>query len=365
MSYIFEALKRSQQEREFNQAPTLASVMAADKDDDQLPTINLWLVAAFLLAFVSMAVAIYAVTLLRTKDATNTLTQTTEQTNLPVATALHKKTSPLSEVTTVPQQSTSKPTPTTNDAPAPPSTPSNIVASTSAPLEKSKPRLESAPEPLVPRTSQQTTSKSKTSSNQVKAKLEPVVPTPTKLKSNVATKSSKSEPITTSSARKITTRLSKPNKEKSTPQPKERDVEPVTRRTSKKVVKIPTDVTESVEVFKQKLRNKSKTGSKVTKSSNSKTNGSTTSVGRKTETARAEEVPSIAANTLPSAEGANLPQNNLTVHVYSKSPSRRFVILNSQRLREGNKAANGLRVESIWPDGVVLEFEKRRYFKHR
>ena len=55
------------------------------------------------------------------------------------------------------------------------------------------------------------------------------------------------------------------------------------------------------------------------------------------------------------AAGDAVPETQVSLHVYDADPAKRFVFLNGQRLREGDVAANGLRVERIDADGVVLD----------
>jgi general secretion pathway protein B len=55
------------------------------------------------------------------------------------------------------------------------------------------------------------------------------------------------------------------------------------------------------------------------------------------------------------AAGDAVPETEVSLHVYDADPGKRFVFLNGQRLREGEVAANGLRVERIDADGVVLD----------
>lgn len=55
------------------------------------------------------------------------------------------------------------------------------------------------------------------------------------------------------------------------------------------------------------------------------------------------------------AAGDAVPDTQVSLHVYDADPGKRFVFLNGQRLREGDVAANGLRVERIDADGVVLD----------
>jgi general secretion pathway protein B len=67
-----------------------------------------------------------------------------------------------------------------------------------------------------------------------------------------------------------------------------------------------------------------------------------------------------------SGEGAGKPSGaRVTVHVYSDDPAKRFVIIKSLRLREGDRTEDGLLVEEIRPDGVVLSAEGQRVFRPR
>jgi hypothetical protein len=56
------------------------------------------------------------------------------------------------------------------------------------------------------------------------------------------------------------------------------------------------------------------------------------------------------------AAGANLPPAALNLHVYDADPIKRFVLLNGERLREGDTSREGLDVISITPEGVVLSY---------
>ena len=53
---------------------------------------------------------------------------------------------------------------------------------------------------------------------------------------------------------------------------------------------------------------------------------------------------------------ARLPQLRLDLHVFAPRPQDRFVMINMRRLREGDSLPEGVRVESITPDGAVLSF---------
>lgn len=57
----------------------------------------------------------------------------------------------------------------------------------------------------------------------------------------------------------------------------------------------------------------------------------------------------------------DLPPANLSLHVYDRNPSARFVFVNGQRAREGETLQNGLRVDEITPEGAVLSFRGSRF----
>ncbi len=69
------------------------------------------------------------------------------------------------------------------------------------------------------------------------------------------------------------------------------------------------------------------------------------------------------AHTLPYGIYQRLPKHRVTVLAYSKDRERRFVILNSNKMLEGERGAEGLQVEKILPNGVVLSFEGHRFFQ--
>ncbi len=56
-----------------------------------------------------------------------------------------------------------------------------------------------------------------------------------------------------------------------------------------------------------------------------------------------------------------IPEANVSLHVYDKNPAARFVFVNGQRAREGDVLANGLRVDEIRADGAVLSFRGARF----
>ena len=56
---------------------------------------------------------------------------------------------------------------------------------------------------------------------------------------------------------------------------------------------------------------------------------------------------------------------HLDLHVYSRNPRERFVLINMHRYTEGERIPNGATVEQITPDGVVLYQNGTRYKLNR
>ncbi len=59
--------------------------------------------------------------------------------------------------------------------------------------------------------------------------------------------------------------------------------------------------------------------------------------------------------------GANLPSLELEFHAYSANPDQRFVFLNKTTLHEGDSLPQGVHVDAITPDGVILSYHGMRF----
>lgn len=68
---------------------------------------------------------------------------------------------------------------------------------------------------------------------------------------------------------------------------------------------------------------------------------------------------------LPLATRRDLPALKLNMHVWSEDPARRFVIVDGTRAPEGGTVSDGLIVAEIRSDGVVLEFRGQRFLLPR
>lgn len=68
---------------------------------------------------------------------------------------------------------------------------------------------------------------------------------------------------------------------------------------------------------------------------------------------------------LSTAPGAQLPQLRLDLHVFAARPEDRFVLINMHKLREGDTLPEGVRVDSITPEGAVLTFNGSKFLLPR
>lgn len=62
-----------------------------------------------------------------------------------------------------------------------------------------------------------------------------------------------------------------------------------------------------------------------------------------------------------SSPDAHLPALRVDLHVYAAKPEERFVLINMHRLREGEALPEGVRVESITPEGVVVSYHGTKF----
>ncbi len=61
------------------------------------------------------------------------------------------------------------------------------------------------------------------------------------------------------------------------------------------------------------------------------------------------------------AQGMQLPELRLDLHVYAANPAERFVFINMRKLREGETLPEGVRVETITPTGAQLYYRGRQF----
>ncbi|HEY5810651.1 MAG TPA: general secretion pathway protein GspB [Povalibacter sp.] len=65
------------------------------------------------------------------------------------------------------------------------------------------------------------------------------------------------------------------------------------------------------------------------------------------------------------ASGTSLPEMRLDIHVYSNTPSERFVFINMRKYTEGQTLSEGPRLERVTPDGAVLNQQGLRFLLPR
>jgi general secretion pathway protein B len=58
---------------------------------------------------------------------------------------------------------------------------------------------------------------------------------------------------------------------------------------------------------------------------------------------------------------SHLPALRVDLHVYAAKPEERFVLINMHRMHEGETLPEGVRVESITPEGVVLSYQGTKF----
>lgn len=68
---------------------------------------------------------------------------------------------------------------------------------------------------------------------------------------------------------------------------------------------------------------------------------------------------------LPYNVRKELPDLKMSMHVYSETPTQRFVVLNGNRQVEGDELGGDVRVSEIRKDGVVLVFRGQRFIVPR
>lgn len=108
---------------------------------------------------------------------------------------------------------------------------------------------------------------------------------------------------------------------------------------------IPDDLRQDIQTFKEQI--KGGEGNKAAKKANNQ-----------------KPVPP-QERRLPREVEERLPSFLLTVHIYDAEPAKRFVVIDGRKLRQGDSSRGGILVEEILPDGVALSFEGHPFFRPR
>lgn len=279
MSYILEALKKSQQERELGQVPTLETVPVPF--DEKVAKPSRWGRAAVVLATLAVLIALYAA-LRGTPIETKAEPPAMELQTLAPMAATPSRIQDAGDGLVAPNMPVSQPT----TSPAPTAVPAPTVISAPTP----------PPDDAVPVTPAQPSAQ----------------------------------------------RTSGPDQERETTevQTPERRAAPLWAGQSQ----VPDDLRRDIEAFKREIRGERPPAKK--------------------EPVSAPE-PRPQELRLPRDVALRLPVFLMTVHIYDEDPTKRFVYINARKVREGMTTREGIAVEQVLPDGVVLGFEGHKFFRHR
>ena len=64
---------------------------------------------------------------------------------------------------------------------------------------------------------------------------------------------------------------------------------------------------------------------------------------------------------LPAEQRAGLPVPRIDVHVFAQEPERRFVLIDLQKYKQGDTLGDGVVIETILSDGIVLSYQGQQY----
>ena len=87
--------------------------------------------------------------------------------------------------------------------------------------------------------------------------------------------------------------------------------------------------------------------------------------GTRIQIDRQPEYSAIFPERLPKELRERLPQFIMSAHIYDKEPSKRFVLINGLKTREGEESREEITVVEILPDGAVLSFDGNRFYQRR
>jgi general secretion pathway protein B len=71
----------------------------------------------------------------------------------------------------------------------------------------------------------------------------------------------------------------------------------------------------------------------------------------------------VELQELPLSIRRELPEMRIAMHAYSPKPDARLVSINDQLLREGDRAAAGVKLEQITPDGMIFSYKEYRFHR--
>lgn len=295
MSYILEALKKSQQERELGQVPTLdATGLFVEDKEPARP--NYWVFLAVGLAALAVVIALYAA-----------LRGTSRQPAAPAQSASIEQARPTAPPAAALSAPRARPLPAVSAEPAPPP-------------------LVEAPPPKRPPLSP--------AYGSVEPDYPPIPPVPASGAGSAA--SGDLDPgLEEDLLRQLQAEQDAWSAARSDGSS---DVGSLAPGPSTRSPTVPPDLVRDIEAFKQQLRREQGLPPPKSERKPAKITGDPTRLH------------------LTAAQQAMVPAYLMTAHVYDADPDKRFVVINSMKYREGEETREGLRVERILKEGAVLSY---------
>jgi general secretion pathway protein B len=305
MSYILEALKKSQQERELGRVPTLDTSGMFTEDKEPVPTSH-WGLLAVGLAAVAVVIALYAV--LRTPAPVT----------VPEQAGVEPAAAPMPPSTSAPSLSTA-------DSGQPPVDRVPMIASDGAYAPTSSPELPPVQTSLRP----------------------PGMPASSPRASRVPGPDPEMIPDEEPAF------VAEPDPWLEQELQRQLDAEqaayaepPEPRRRPQRAA-VPSDLVEDIESFKQQVRREQGIPPPLEQRQPADIRGDPTKL------------------RLTPMQQAQLPAYFMTVHVYDEDVAKRFVLINALRYVEGEETRDGIRIERIIPEGAVLSYLGNPFFVRR
>lgn len=338
MSYILEALKKSQAERELGRVPTLDTSVLFEEDKAE-PKRGPWLPLALGLAAAALLLALYAA--LRgpvVQPPGGAPTPATlprpEAGSVPIpvpassARVAGPTDDPGASMAPAPEASPAGSVPGPNDAGATPGTSLPVHLPVSIPPGAEPPAAEPLVEAPPPRSA-------------IRSQVpEPATATPDPTGAGADARHPRTEAdLDAELQRELERQLALEPEAEPAPEP-EALQEPAP-------TPVPRELIEEIEAFKDQVRR----GPAKAQAS-----------PKQAVAAKAQDPTTLR---LTPAQEAALPAFMMTVHVYVQDKAQRFVLINGLKYGEGDQTREDLKVEQILPNGAVLSFQGNPFYVRR
>lgn len=319
MSYILEALKRSQQERELGQVPRLQAPML---DDVIEPTrVHAWAIAALGLAALAVALALYAALQSSKSSAPSLAADVSLSADAKPQSALEAQAA----------------------MGAAPDTPATSVELTATPETGSEPDLQpDRPPPLA-------------SDDPDDLSVAPqvlVVPAPPKPGERLPR-----------GADELRRAVLGPDV---SPPIETRDARP-SEPSAPEYAPVPPELIAEIEAFKRSYRPGAEAPADTGAGAPSGTRPRAADAARPVAESRSRAADASGASARPAPLNASLrrelPPFSMTVHVYDEEPGRRFIYVNGSKVREGELTRDGFFIEQVLTDGAIVRYDDHRFFQ--